>query len=105
MDSNLNSHLGTGYIRGYSGDYMAPPPHDDSWIAGDIKGLEDIFQSRICPQSYDFFIYNDRQDYADIPFSAKAQVPACWSETHEPALHFLSEEEYLRLFLGESLPD
>lgn len=104
MDSILNSHLGANYMRGYSGDYMAPPPDDDSWIAGDIKGLQDIFKSRIRPQSYNFFIDNshDQRRYADLPFSARAKVPACWSETHEPALQFLSEEKYLRLFIGES---
>jgi len=104
MDSILNSHLGDDYMPDYSDDYMVPPPHDDSWIAGNIEGLQGVFESRICPQSYDFYIHNshDQRSYADLPLSAKAKVPACWSETHEPAVQFLSEETYLRLFMGES---
>jgi len=104
MDLILNSHLGADYMPGYTDEYMVPPPHDDSWIAGSIEGLQGIFQSRIRPQSYDLFIHNshDQQAYADLPLSAKAKVPARWSETHEPAVQFLSEEKYHRLFMGES---
>lgn len=105
MNSRLSSHSETNYMRGYaSGEYMAPPPGDDSWIAGDIKGLEDIFKSHIRTQSYDFYLTPPplARQYTELPYNANAKVPARWSETHEPALQYLSEERYLTLFMGGS---
>jgi hypothetical protein len=104
MHSILSSQLGTDYIAGYAGDdYMTPPQGDDSWIAGDIKGLDDIFKLRIRPQTYQLFMEDRHEErcYVETPYNANARVPACWSEVHEPALRFLTEERYVMMFMGE----
>jgi len=70
---------------------MDPPTGDDSWIAGDIQGLYDIFTNRICLQGYQLFMSQMQEDkaYVELPHNPKSKVPSCWSEVYKPAVQFL----------------
>ena len=75
---------------------MHPPPGDDSWIDGDITGLDTNFTGSIMPSAISLLTSRNPADkrYIEIPYDEHAMMPDCWSEEHEPALRFLSEWQY-----------
>jgi len=74
----------------------------DSWIAGNIQGLNDIFSTSICLQAHKQFMREIQVDkaYEECSYNPKAKVPSCWSKVHEPTVQFLTEKRYAMLLLS-----